>query len=233
MGRRGAVDVVSIVLSVVDDTGHWYGAGSLEQLDTLLRLDRALGAFFAELDRQVGRGRWVVALSSDHGMLDVPEAIAEAGGKARRFPAEAMARLLAEMKAAKPEERAGLLARSDFVAEVLPAGAPAGPFAALWRHSARPDRVPRFPLLDPEDGTSPAGEAGLLVRLTEGTIPDFDRAVHGSPYPYDRRVPLVFMGPGVRRGRSAAPARTVDVAPTLARLAGIPLPERLDGKPLL
>ena len=77
------------------------------------------------------------------------------------------------------------------------------------------------------------GEAGLLVRLTEGTIPDFDRAVHGSPYPYDRRVPLLFMGSGVRRGRSQASARTVDVAPTLARLAGIPLPETLDGRPLL
>ena len=74
---------------------------------------------------------------------------------------------------------------------------------------------------------------GLLVRFTEGTIPDFDRAVHGSPYLYDRRVPFLLMGPGVRPGRSAAPARTVDVAPTLAGLGGIPLPGVLDGKRLL
>ena len=41
------------------------------------------------------------------------------------------------------------------------------------------------------------------------------------------------MGPGVRPGRTKAKARTVDVAPTLAKLAGIPLPAVLDGKPLL
>ena len=235
LGSRGAVDVLSIVLSTIDDSGHYYGCGSLEQLDVLLRLDRSLATFFDTLDREVGRGRWAVALSADHGMLDVPEAIAEAGGNARRFPEEEMRILLAALKAVKPAERAALLRREPYVAEVLRVGEPGGsePFATLWRHSARPDRVPRFPILDPEDGTSPAGEAGLLVRLTEGTIPDFDRAVHGSPYLYDRRVPLLVMGPGVRPGRGKSRARTVDVAPTLADLAGIPLPPALDGKPLL
>ena len=232
LGKRAAVDVVSVVLSVIDDTGHYYGAGSLEQLDTLLRIDRALGSFFADLDRLVGRGKWAVALSSDHGMLDVPEAVVEAGGKAQRLSMEEIGKLLA----ASPEALPGILAKHPAVAEVTRVedlGKGAEPFASLWRHSARPDRVPRFPLFHDEDGTSPIGAAGLLVRLKEGTIPDLDRAVHGSPYPYDRRVPLVVMGPGVRKGRSAEAARTVDVAPTLARLAGIPLPAGLDGKPLL
>ncbi|HEX5043618.1 MAG TPA: alkaline phosphatase family protein [Candidatus Polarisedimenticolaceae bacterium] len=235
LGKRAPVDVLSVVLSTIDDSGHYYGSGSLEQLDVLLRLDRALGRFFDALDREVGRGGWAVALSADHGMLDVPEAVTEGGGNARRFPEEEMRILLAALKAVKPAERAALLRREPFVAEVLRAGEPGGtePFATLWRHSARPDRVPRFPLLDPEDGTSPAGEAGLLVRLTEGTIPDFDRAVHGSPYLYDRRVPFLLMGPGVRRGKARTAARTVDVAPTLAKLGGIPLPPVLDGKPLL
>ncbi len=235
LGKRAPVDVLSIVLSTIDDSGHYYGSGSLEQLDVLLRLDRALGTFFDALDREVGRGRWAVALSADHGMLDVPEAIQEAGGKARRVTPEEIGPLLARLKAAKREERAAILRQADFVAEVTTAREPGGsePFATLWRHSARADRVPRFPLLDPEEGTSPAGEAGLLVRFTEGSMPDFDRAVHGSPYLYDRRVPFLLMGPGVRPGRSGKPARTVDVAPTLARLAGIALPAVLDGKPLL
>jgi len=234
LGKRAPVDVLSIVLSTIDDSAHYYGSGSLEQLDVLLRLDRALGTFFDALDREVGRGRWAVALSADHGMLDVPEAIVEGGGKARRVAAEEITPLLSALKGAKKEDRAALLRKTDFVAEVLRVGEPGGtePFATLWRHSARADRVPRFPLLDPEDGTSPAGEAGLLVRLTEGTIPDLDRAVHGSPYLYDRRVPFLLLGPGVRQGRSRTPARTVDVAPTLAKLGGIPLPPRLDGRPL-
>jgi arylsulfatase A-like enzyme len=64
-------------------------------------------------------------------------------------------------------------------------------------------------------------------------MPDFDPSVHGSPYELDRMVPLLFMGPGVTPGLSDLQARTVDVAPTLARLAGIPFPDGLDGRPLL
>jgi arylsulfatase A-like enzyme len=56
--------------------------------------------------------------------------------------------------------------------------------------------------------------------------------VHGSPYEVDRQVPLLFMGPGVSHGMSDRRVRTVDVAPTLARLAGIPYPEGIDGVPL-
>ena len=62
---------------------------------------------------------------------------------------------------------------------------------------------------------------------------DTDPAVHGSPYDDDRRVPLLFFGAGVRHDRSAEPARTIDLAPTLARLAGIPVPPGLDGRALL
>jgi predicted AlkP superfamily pyrophosphatase or phosphodiesterase len=235
LGRRGSVDVLSIVLSVVDDTAHYYGAGSLEQLDTLLRLDRALGPFLQALDREVGRGAWVLALSADHGMMDVPEARAVAGRPGRRLPTEEIQRLLAGAGGGSPGELAARLRRHPAIAEVTPVaelGKGTEPFATLWRHSVRPDRVPRFPLLDPDQGTSAVGAAGLLVRLKEGTIPDFDRAVHGSPYLYDRRVPLLFLGPGVRPGRSRAAARTVDVAPTLARLGGVPAPAELDGKAL-
>ncbi len=42
-----------------------------------------------------------------------------------------------------------------------------------------------------------------------------------------QHVPLVLRGPGVRRGvRSQAPARLVDVAPTVLRLLGLSLPQR-------
>ena len=56
---------------------------------------------------------------------------------------------------------------------------------------------------------------------------------HGTPYWYDRNVPILFYGPGVRPGRDATRVATVDFAPTLARLLGIPFPEDVDGRPLL
>jgi arylsulfatase A-like enzyme len=57
-------------------------------------------------------------------------------------------------------------------------------------------------------------------------------STHGSPYWYDRHVPLIFYGAGVEAGETAEPVLTVDVAPTLARMIGIAVPEGLDGRPL-
>ncbi len=52
---------------------------------------------------------------------------------------------------------------------------------------------------------------------------------HGTPYYFDRYVPLIFYGTGVKAGVSHYPVRTVDIAPTLAELAGIGTPSDLDG----
>jgi len=53
---------------------------------------------------------------------------------------------------------------------------------------------------------------------------------HGTPYWYDRWVPFMLMGAGVARGSSDSAAYTVDMAPTLAALAGIRAPDDLDGR---
>ncbi|HZE89422.1 MAG TPA: alkaline phosphatase family protein, partial [Verrucomicrobiae bacterium] len=245
LGRRGATDYLGIVVSQVDDIGHSFGPGSQEHLDNLLRLDRALGEFFMALDAKVGKDRWVVALSADHGMLDIPESLAEVGKPGRRLSAAEIGSALKDVRetiAASKGSREEIAARvvatlkkCEFVADAytptrLLGDGPADPFVALWRHSYSADRVPRLPLFDFSSGTSPIGEAGVAVRLTERTIIDLDRAIHGSPYDVDRHVPLIFMGAGVAAGSSGATARTVDVAPTLARLAGVKAPEGLDGR---
>jgi len=250
LGRRGATDYLGIVASQVDDIGHWYGPSSQEQLDNLRRLDRALGDFFDHLDTTVGANRWVVALSADHGIPDIPEERLARGEDARRVQGDELAPVLARVRAEResngagdPEQLASRIAAivrtADFVAAAMTPkdlfGTPASddPYMTLYRHSARPDRIPRYPFFDFDSGRSLVAESGVSVRLAEGAMPDLDPAVHGSPYLYDRSVPLVFMGMGIEPGRRAEPARTIDVAPTLARLAGIPVPEGLDGRPLL
>ena len=56
---------------------------------------------------------------------------------------------------------------------------------------------------------------------------------HGSPHPYDTQVPLLFYGPKwVKAGRIDARAEVADIAPTLARMLGIPAPSSAEGKPL-
>jgi len=54
-------------------------------------------------------------------------------------------------------------------------------------------------------------------------------ATHGSPWDYDRRVPILFWWPGVTPETRTTPIETVDIAPTLAAAAGVQTP-KVDGK---
>jgi hypothetical protein len=80
-----------------------------------------------------------------------------------------------------------------------------------------------------------AGRSGDLLVVFQpltlfGEPPKEYVAGHGSPWAYDRRVPLVFWGPW-KGGERPQPVRTVDLAPTLARELGIK-PGVVDGKAL-
>ena len=75
---------------------------------------------------------------------------------------------------------------------------------------------------------------GVEMWWTENTL-DWGLSLgttHGSPYYYDRWVPLIVMGPGIEAGLVETPVRPLDLAPTLAGLAGVLFPDDLDGRPL-
>jgi predicted AlkP superfamily pyrophosphatase or phosphodiesterase len=56
-------------------------------------------------------------------------------------------------------------------------------------------------------------------------------ATHGSPWDYDRRVPIVLWRPGLARNDRAEAVETVDIMPTLAALLGVRIdPASIDGK---
>jgi hypothetical protein len=54
---------------------------------------------------------------------------------------------------------------------------------------------------------------------------------HGTLHSYDQRVPLIFLGAGIKSGQYSVAASPADIAPTLALLCGISLP-RADGRVL-
>ena len=56
--------------------------------------------------------------------------------------------------------------------------------------------------------------------------------MHGSPWPYDSEIPMLFAGPGVTPGVYAVPATQQDVAATLAGVLGVTMPPTATGRPL-
>jgi hypothetical protein len=56
--------------------------------------------------------------------------------------------------------------------------------------------------------------------------------MHGSPWPYDVAIPLLFAGPAVKPGVYPTPAAQQDVAPTLAAALGVRMPTTATGRVL-
>ena len=233
LGRDASVDLLAISLSQTDAVGHEYGPFSREQLDNLFRLDRRLGAFFAFLDRTVGRDRYLVALSSDHGVMTPPEDARALAG-ARRLTAgerQAMQQIVTEAVAAGGADTAARIAaglkRHPLIADAWNAAdlmqrTPSDSIAVLMRRSMYPGRV-----------AGPFSRQGVEALLRPGILAnERTGTTHGSPYWYDRHVPMIFMGPGVRAGRVGDRVATVDFAPTLATQARVRVPADLDGRAL-
>ena len=236
LGRDDAPDFLNVSLSQTDRIGHAYGPLSREQLDNLLRLDRELGEFFGFLDTSVGAGRWVVALSADHGALSAPETLPQpgepaAGHRATEEDRSALTAILLDPARGtnavpSPDSIAAALKRLPFVAdaythEQLLHGTLADSFAVLERRSLYPGRA-----------AAEGSRLGVEIRYVPGFLFAVKGSGHGTPYYYDRHVPMIFMGRGIAAGRDSTRAATVDFAPTLARILGVKMPADLDGHAL-
>ena len=56
-------------------------------------------------------------------------------------------------------------------------------------------------------------------------------ATHGSPWDYDRRVPILFWRPNMAAANRNDTAETVDIMPTLAAMLGLRIDSAsIDGK---
>ncbi|WP_067732485.1 alkaline phosphatase family protein [Novosphingobium naphthalenivorans] len=91
---------------------------------------------------------------------------------------------------------------------------------------------------DPQDWTmiqrvrasfDPERSGEVLMMTKRGVVGIVDpapgyTATHGSPWDYDRRVPIVFWRKGMTGEEQPVPVETVDIAPTLAALVGLKEP---------
>lgn len=249
---RDRLDYLAIAYSLLDSIGHAFGPDSHEVQDVLLRLDRTLGDLLSHLDSKVGKGRYVVALTGDHGVAPLPErrrSRGEEGGRVNLKPlaieldaalsarwgkATYVSRILytdiyfakgvydrLEKDAAAMAEVVAIIERTPGVAkairrdQVLAAPTPADdPMLVALRHSRVADR---------------SGDMFLVPRPY--WITNLTGTTHGSPHAYDRAVPVVLFGAGIKAGRYAEPASPADIVPTLAELAGVQMP-KTDGRVL-
>ncbi len=245
LGQDETPDIINVVINTIDNTGHRYGPFSVEQADNLFQLDKNLGAFMQQLDKIVGEGAWTLVLTGDHGAAPAPEALPD-HPTARRVTEEEVVALIAAaheaadqygdndpagaQAAAEAVEAAEFVERVYVGDEILTAAASGDDTALVYANSFIADRPARHPFYDSEE--KGLAELGLTVVLKEYVVVNWATSIHGSHYDYDRAVPIVFTGAGVRVGTSEALARTIDIAPTVMALIGLETDASIDGAAL-
>jgi hypothetical protein len=92
LGTRSTPDLLCVSFSANDAIGHCWGPDSQEVLDVTLRSDRLVAGLLAFLDQRVGRGRYTVAVTADHGVCPLPEVSRAQGKDAGRLPLDLLSR---------------------------------------------------------------------------------------------------------------------------------------------
>jgi predicted AlkP superfamily pyrophosphatase or phosphodiesterase len=74
-GKDRITDLLWVEFKAPDFTGHLWNMVSPEEGDVLREVDRQIARLKAELDRKLGRGNYVLAISADHGQQPLPDAL--------------------------------------------------------------------------------------------------------------------------------------------------------------
>jgi hypothetical protein len=251
LGARTSTDFLGVSLSTTDAIGHRYGPQSRELHDQVLRVDHYLGQLIDSLYAMRDSTRIIFALSADHGVAPYPElyfmGADSARGRVDVRPTFARARSALAARGLEGdvlEFESGIVVldtmrlRARGVSADSVIGALRTEFRAL-PGVMRVDDVAELKAL--------AARGDVYGHRWYNAIPDDFNAVltvtlepyhywfavsyatHGMPHEYDMRVPIVFLGPAFVPGKYGTPARTVDLAPTLAHVLGVVPIEPVDG----
>ncbi len=242
LGRDEVKDLLIVSLSGNDLVGHAFGPHSWEYADNLHRLDRGLARFVSALE---ARGPVTFVLTADHGVSPLVERLSARGLAAARIsPDEVEARArAAAIEAGAPAEwvrafvppllyldeavdsRPGLRAAIAHAVAIHP-----GIHGAYDVRAASALRELEGSVEELVGNSIPALPMGdIYVVPTRNHIfelaelPDAGSS-HGTPWDYDRLIPVLLWGAGIEphRGEEVIDARRV--ATTLTALLGIASP---------
>ena len=260
LGKGPATDILSLNLAATDYVGHAYGTDGMEICLQLLALDRELGDFLAQLDRG-GIDYAVVLTGDHGGMDIPERLREKGVPGAARADAGLAAGEVGKLLAPRFGRAASVLKGIGIAGDIwIDAGVPAAqkPLvlkAAIDRYRAHPQvfaaysraEIMAVPMPNgPPDKWSiiqrirasfdPARSGDLYVVLKQHVSPiavpsSGFVATHGSPWDYDRRVPILFWRNGMKPAASEQAIETVDIMPTLAGMIGLAVqPGSVDGR---
>ncbi|MBN9519860.1 alkaline phosphatase family protein [bacterium] len=229
LGKGDVPDFLSVSFTSNDPVGHVWGPDSQEVLDTTLRSDLAVKGLLDHLDAKVGKGRYLLVLSADHGVCPLPGISKAQGKEAGRIPAETFTRKADEFLAGEfggKDEKTPrwveavsnewLFLNQKLLRDRSLDAAKVEEALAGWLKD-QPGVLTAYTRTQLTNGTlkgdaigeravrsfyaDRCGDVMVVLKPYHLIGGEFKTGTtHGSPHPYDTHVPLLVYGAGVKTG---------------------------------
>ena len=251
LGMGSATDFLTINCASTDYVGHKFGPNSIEVEDTYYRLDKDLAAFFAYLDKKIGKGNYLVFLTADHGAANAVDFNKAHGIPASLFPSRNLLKdlnvVLQKQFGVEELVRSGTNYHVNFNNDRIAAEHVSYDSlkAAVVKYlQAQPgvqfavdiDHIGDAPVPEPIKSMIVNGydrkRCGPVMIIPEpGWFEGSIRGTtHGNWNANDTHIPLLFMGWGIKHGETNRETYMTDIAPTVAALLHIQMPNGTVGK---
>jgi predicted AlkP superfamily pyrophosphatase or phosphodiesterase len=251
LGKRGVTDFLTVSFSPTDYAGHAFGPNSVEVEDMYLRLDRELGAFLKYLDNTIGKGAYLLFLTADHGVANVPGFMHEhkiPAGEAADASVRKSLNTAIQQQFGVPALVTSVLNYQVFLDDSL-----------LLQHKLDKKAVKelviatllKHPGIDKAVDLEEVGSSPLPETVKKVIINGYNQRLsgdvqfvfkpqwfdgwnsgtsHGAWNPYDAHIPLVWFGWNIKPGKLFREVYMTDIAPTLASLLRIQQPNATVGQ---
>lgn len=250
-------DYLAISFATLDVVGHTFGPNSLESEDSLLRLDKTLAQFFSALDNQVGLENTLIVLTADHGVTDSPPYLA--ANKmitSQALEAEDLQKIIERSLTKKSLQLPANTLQSVSLPYIyldhklihqhrLSVSYVTAYLANVLRQVPGIYQVYTLPLngttkidwlsekIDKMLFPNRTGDLYLVSLPYQAFSNRIGKKVsHGTPWNYDRYVPLLFANPHFKTQRITRATSTTHIAPSLAALLSIKFPSASMEQPL-
>lgn len=253
LGADAVTDFLAVSFSTPDYTGHAFGPHSKEIEDVYLRFDLEIEQLLTYLDTKIGKNQYVVFLTADHGVADIPAYLKKHNIPAGLLTTTQYKTDLNKMLNTKFSDGVWLNEINNnqlFFNHTLMEQKNVS-LDALYQ-------VAKNYLLSQEGiyhvvKLEEVSSATLPTQLKEKVINMYNPRIsgdvmmiaepawfsggtkgttHGSPWRYDTHVPLLWYGWKIPKGETVKPTYIADIAPTLAILLRVLEPNGCIGQPI-
>ena len=254
LGGSAYTDFLAVSFSSTDIIGHQFGPNSIEIEDTYLRLDKDLENFFIFLDKKIGKGKYLLFISSDHGAAhakgfsqehNIPSDVFFHDKIKNEINKNLSTKFGAEFQIAdainmqfymndainnsdrtKQSEIKSFIKKELLQHEMI--------LKVVDLEYIGNENISEYERKLLTNGYLQKRSGDIQAIFKSAILEEFPQGTtHGTGYSYDTRIPLLWYGWKIKPGEIHSRTEMTDIAPTLANLLHIQEPSGSTGKSIL